>query len=165
MDCHRPAATGLYVSLSFSQRLSLQEPLDLLSRKCATWAAFRQMCCLSLTVTLRPRAAGTFPGYCELEGLQVQKTSEAEELKRHRPNFLHLLYIGLHLKFYYTLQWQFKEDIMKDVHAGGLANQNGLRGQLKLLDKLGCSTTLDWGARQAEEEVGTTCAIYQNLQI
>lgn len=104
VDCHRPAATGLYVSLSFSQRLSLQEPLDLLSCKCATWAAFRQMCCLSLTVTLRPRAAGTFPGYCELEGLQVQKTSEAEELKRHRPNFLHLLYIGLHLKFYYTLQ-------------------------------------------------------------
>lgn len=73
VDCHRAAATGLYVSLSFSQRLSLQEPLDLLSCKCATWAAFRQMCCLSLTVTLRPRAAGTFPGYCELEGLQVQK--------------------------------------------------------------------------------------------
>lgn len=47
VDCHRPAAMGLYVSLSFSQHLSLQDPLDLLSCKCATWAAFRQMRSLS----------------------------------------------------------------------------------------------------------------------
>lgn len=47
IDCHSPSARGLYVSFSFSQHLSLQEQPDLLSCKCATWVAFRQMRCLS----------------------------------------------------------------------------------------------------------------------
>lgn len=56
--------------------------------------------------------------------------------------------------------------LFRDIcrHAGGLANQNGLQGQLKSLDKLQCRATLDWGPRQAEEEAGTTCAIYQNCK-
>lgn len=36
------ATTGFYVSLSLSQYLSLQVSLDLLSCKCATWAALKQ---------------------------------------------------------------------------------------------------------------------------
>lgn len=55
VDCDRSARIGLYVSLSFSQRLSLREPLDLLSCKCATWAAFRQIprLCRAVTLCLR----------------------------------------------------------------------------------------------------------------
>lgn len=54
VDSDRSGRMGLYVSLSFSQRLSLQEPLDLLSCKCATWAALRRIPCICLTVTLFP---------------------------------------------------------------------------------------------------------------
>lgn len=71
VDSDRSGRMGLYVSLSFSQRLSLQEPLDLLSCKCAMWAALRQIPCICLTVTLSLRFVGTFGGYCEFNTLKV----------------------------------------------------------------------------------------------
>lgn len=65
VDSDRSGRMGLYVSLSFSQRFSLQEPLDLLSCKCAVWAAFRQRQRICLNVTLCLRFVETFWGYCD----------------------------------------------------------------------------------------------------
>lgn len=69
VESDRSGTMGLYVSLSFSQRLSLQEPLDLLSCKCVMWAALAQIPWICLTVSLSLRFAGTFWGYCEFDVL------------------------------------------------------------------------------------------------
>lgn len=87
VDSDRSGRMGLYVSLSFSQRLSLQEPLDLLSCKCAMWAALRQIPCICLTVTLSLRFVGTFGGYCEFNTLKVH-TIHSRYVGQHSCTFI-----------------------------------------------------------------------------
>lgn len=106
VDSDRSGRTGLYVSLSFSQRLSLLVPLDLLSCKCAMWATLRQ---ILGSVNLPPEICWNF-----VRPLWIQHPEGSHDS-------FHMRYVGQHSLFwidyhYYNLSGFFLLYCKSKIH-------------------------------------------------